>query len=1221
MKKLACATLLLALVSCAKNLPQNPPPNLVTARFDPSAVPPVAPAPNDLATNPATGKLAVPIPPGASPADLDFVAYLDSLDGFPPDTPGSATFDGALDPASVTPDSVRVYEVAADNTITAVSGATVTYTTQTDLNAPGLVNITPAGGGWTPGHTYMIAIIGGQSGVRGASQQQVVGSSAWGLISSKNSLVTCQDLTSPSCKSVTTLIPSTLTDPAARIADQASKAVQLEALRRSYQPLFDQLDAAGFPRANVPLLFRFKIADAVGMDYQPALPVCPPRVPTPNDLGIDPTTKLVNAPVCPTYTDAQKEFTTDYLNTLNGFPTISTGNAAVVGGDLLPSSVNATNVQVIDLVAGAPVTDAVISYDSTVHQLVVAPPPAGWVKGDTIAVVVVGGANGVQGSNGTPVVASDVFALARSPDPLVDCADLTDPTCHSVVHVAPLSDAQAVQLEAVREALAPAIGAVTAGGVDVNDIAVAWTFTIVSQHEVNFNLDPTGANTIIPFPNILLYSQNPDGGVGNVNFPNPTNNPLVPGLNSQDGFSTTGPVVVANASAGGLLVATDTLTDGAKVDPTTLLPTTVGLLNLNPAGSQPQVKACINCVSSTLPDGGAPATAPDALQLVPQVPLEESTPYAGFVTTSVKSADGLAAIPNIQFVFLRMKAPLVDANGQSTVQGLPSTQAAALEPIRQSLAPLFDGLDAAGLPRAALAQAWTFPTISVLSDLKQLHFAAAGAAVPDSPLYVSDQTATLSGLLAAGGLPHAHIGKILFGKMTSLLGITAATGTFGPGLAGASPTFVTFTVTEPSGTPPANGWPVIIFGHGLTGHHNQMLAIADTFAAAGYASIATDVIWHGDRTSCVGAGGNVLGHPEIVTDNDVCAKPATEVCDENPAHAGIGGTYGRCVQADLYNADGSFNTGAATTDCSAPPAGTPGDLFCNPPASAVSGTGKGACITTTAGAKVCEGGDYARSIGNLLGPNASGWNILNLANIFASRDNFRQQAIDQGQLIRAIQETSGTSLNAQLTAAGAGTLDGTNINYTGQSLGGILGSLVTTSSPEIHRSVLNVVGGDPVGILFLSPSFAPAKDAFIAGLETSLGVGPGDPGFDTYIHFADWIMDPADPRNVATSFVTGTPADRAVLIQYIEDDQVVPNATTVELINSANRDPANPQASVHFFNNLDTSLIPPGSRHGFLLAPPAGGLPDGGVAPQAQQLTASAQTEAVGFISTGTLNP
>ncbi len=56
---------------------------------------------------------------------------------------------------------------------------------------------------------------------------------------------------------------------------------------------------------------------------------------------------------------------------------------------------------------------------------------------------------------------------------------------------------------------------------------------------------------------------------------------------------------------------------------------------------------------------------------------------------------------------------------------------------------------------------------------------------------------------------------------------------------------VPLLVTIPKGVKPANGWPVVIFGHGITRSRIDMLAAADGFAAAGYVVVAMDFPMHG----------------------------------------------------------------------------------------------------------------------------------------------------------------------------------------------------------------------------------------------------------------------------------------------------------------------------------------------------------------------------------------
>jgi hypothetical protein len=1232
MKKLTLAALTLMAAACSKDLPQNPAPVQIVARFDPSASPPIVPAPTDLAVDPTTGLLSVPVPSGASDIDLDFIAYLDTLNGFPSDTPGTATFTGALEPTSVTAATVKVLDVTAG--YTAVT-TTITYVDTGSADAPGEVVVAPPGTGWTAGHEYAIALVSGTAGLKGAKGEPVVGSAAWALVRSVKSLVTCTDLTSADCRSTTDLIPATTSaeDPTARLKEQGANAVALEQVRLHYKPVFDQLETLGVKRADVPLLFTFKAATNVQMLFNPATL----QVPLPNDLAIDPTTGLVNAPIDPSAPAAQQEFTKTYLNTLNGFPAISPSTAGVINGDADPATVNASTVLVLDL-NGDPLPDggsapvpATIAYVPSLHEVVVQPPaPGAWTKGHKYAVIVVGGENGVKTTTGAQIGPTDAFALARSPNSLVnaDCnpADLT--TCTGTLTVASLPIGQAVQLEQVRAAYAPLIAAVEANtGITYDQISILWTFSIVSSPEVTFNL-ATDATAAIPFPSSFIYEE--DGG--HVNLPPDPTNPFRDGLNTLDGFSTTAAIVTENRADLGAL------SDGAHIDSASLGPATLGfddggapilgplgagLVSLVPGGAAPQYVACVNCASSLNVDGTTP-TSPDQLQLVPQVPLAEKTPYAGFVTTAVKSTDGAAVIPTLQFALLRLHHPLFE-NGAPTVSGLTLAQAQTLEPIRAAYQPLFAALEAGGIDRQTLALAWSFKTQTAHAALVGLYgyptqldaSSPSGTHIlPSTPTYLVGGTLPIAGglvetnLLAALPAPlKSDIGHAYFGGLSTPFALTGTGGTFD--LAHPDVATVGFTLVVPKAslhTMPANGWPVVVFGHGLTRNRNDMLAIANAFASAGIASIGTDVVWHGDRTTCVGAAQVVaaLGGQ----DDNACANPTTMKCDEDAASP----SYGRCITR-TPNAT-SPTAGTFTDACGNTPGGLlphgSGDLWCR--ANPAHGD-EGYCVHHDPADETtwkCAGGDFKRDAN--AAPVISGWNILNLSNLFATRDNFRQQVIDEAQLIRVISEPTATtgSLNATLTAEGGGKLDATSIHYTGQSLGGILGTLVTSASPEIHHAVLNVPGGDFITLLLTSPSFADVKAAFLGALAAQ-GLVPGTPSFDQFLGVADWILDPADPRNAANFLSPGTeavPDDRAVLVQYIDQDQVVPDGNALELLASANRPLAVPQADVHFYkptttNPTDQFGLDFGNRHGFLLNFTN------------QNITAAAQLDAVTYVATG----
>ncbi len=426
-------------------------------------------------------------------------------------------------------------------------------------------------------------------------------------------------------------------------------------------------------------------------------------------------------------------------------------------------------------------------------------------------------------------------------------------------------------------------------------------------------------------------------------------------------------------------------------------------------------------------------------------------------------------------------------------------------------------------------------------------------------------------------LPTTSIGKIFQGNIVAPFALTGTGGTLNP----TAPRFdrVPFVLTTPNTAMPTDGYPVTVFSHGLSGNHMNALAMASALSSQGYAVFSIDSPFHGERSSCVGSAA-LLGQ---TSDDAACADPVTQRC-ETTLTAATAATYGRCVARDPAT--------AATCD-PAPTASPNGDLDC-------SLANQGRCLSTGK----CEGGDFRRASAG--GPPViSGANFLNLGNLFATRDNFRQHTIDLGQVVRVV---GSNEIDAQLAGASGNAalkLDGTKLVYVGQSLGGILGTLSTSVSPSVGNVVLNVPGGNLTDILLTSPapSFVQARTAFLAGLSAQ-GINPGTAAFDQFIGLAKMILDPADPVNYSYHVLNGTvPADRKALVQYIVNDEITPNATTQSLINAANnRDPSK--------KDLATSAANPAGlteRHGYLL-----NFRD-------RPVTEAAQNEAIQFLRTGAL--
>ena len=983
----------------------------------------------------------------------------------------------------------------------------------------------------------------------------------------------------------------------------------------------------------------------------------PAVAPIPNDLTPRNASGKLAIPSSPRDTPTQVEFNTKYLGSLTAFPHESPVQV-LLSGPVDPATVNSQSVVVIDLVAAPPtqVAGLVPTFDPSNNAINVAPPAGAWTRGHRYAVVLVAGAGGLKGADGSPVIGSPTWGLVSSPNPLVHCPlntttqlpDLGSPRCSLAVDVIPSAEPDpakrlqaqlnaAVQLEQIRELYAPLLAsAKNLLQVDVTSIPILWTFSIVDAGEVTF--DP--AHNIIPFPNDILLSN------GKVALPNPANGqPLtaqdcVPtadamtllrcGLNTLDGFSTIAPPISENG------LKSDAVAQ-ASIDKTTLTTQTVGLIALTskaPAGERssmpPSFTPCLNCLSSS-DANEMPQTSPQELQWKLNVPLDEKTTYLAYVTSDVKDDKGKNVIANPVFALLRLTNPLAKG-GKSQVSSLTDAQASQLEPLRAALGPVLDALEIAGVARSNVALAWVFTTQSEASLLDGLYgFVSAPPrpagetptaqnALPQGPVVLVDATDLYTAAAAAGPLDISAIGKFYTGAFVTPFALTGPGGAFDPALGDPSlgpphlrPQPVSFVLAIPKATAPAAGYPIAIFAHGITRDRNDILAIANSLAAQGQAVIAADEPFHGERSSCTGV---TKSNPTLFKSDDwACASPLTMQCNEDPL-------LGRCVaHPDLLR-----------IPC-------PGLGMMPDP------TGNLGCAVKRLGACAadmkCEGGDFLRD--SDVTPNSastrpviSGWNMFSLTNFFATRDNFRQEVIDLAQLVHMLRVTGPMSIQGRMAPPGATTplFDLAKINYVGMSLGGILGTLFNAVSPDTTNVVLNVAGGDLPTIILNSPSFASAKMAFLGALAAqSTPILQGTPAFDQFLSTVQWILDPADPANMAwrlTHSITlpggglSATSDRKAFIQFIQDDQTVPNQSNFALLMAADRPFTNLppsfgcQAPLFCYeftdakDSFDVMSAPGPKRHGFLLAPPT-------LTPKGLALTTMAQTQVATFLGTGSL--
>lgn len=167
-----------------------------------------------------------------------------------------------------------------------------------------------------------------------------------------------------------------------------------------------------------------------------------------------------------------------------------------------------------------------------------------------------------------------------------------------------------------------------------------------------------------------------------------------------------------------------------------------------------------------------------------------------------------------------------------------------------------------------------------------------------------------------------------------------------------------------------------------------------------------------------------------------------------------------------------------------------------------------------------------------------------------ARDNFRQMAADQLELVRLIGALSTLDVLPVGAPDGVPDLDPSRIVYLGHSFGSVMGPTAAALAPEIRAACWNVGGAGLMTLLRDSPTFKIVIDAMKAPATP-----PGDPL--RFFAASQALVDPGDPLNFARYVtlealpgVTGWRA-RDVLLQEANEDTIVPNSTSELLARAA----------------------------------------------------------------------
>ena len=337
------------------------------------------------------------------------------------------------------------------------------------------------------------------------------------------------------------------------------------------------------------------------------------------------------------------------------------------------------------------------------------------------------------------------------------------------------------------------------------------------------------ANSKIPSTNDLLFKDSNDG---TLNIPNADNNPVIAAINELDGFSTSNPIIADF---------------GMELDPASLtLGDSIHVFEVTKTGAT--ITGVIREVTAAemvaVPTGDKGMT----LALVPRVPLKESTSYLVVLTNKIKDKAGKPALIPSVYALTKGSVPLTD--GDYIV----------LEPLRQLTNNMEAIAASQSVDKDSIVLSWSFTTQSISAVLNGVAASAKAGNIVVAPTgkTTHDISAAFPGIadvfIGTLDVPYYLEAPSSTNPTASLTGYwKGANGTsltrYNPVPVANSTLNIPLMMSMPNAnsglTKPANGWPVIIYQHGITRVRTDMLVYADSMASIGYAVIAIDLPLHG----------------------------------------------------------------------------------------------------------------------------------------------------------------------------------------------------------------------------------------------------------------------------------------------------------------------------------------------------------------------------------------
>lgn len=394
---------------------------------------------------------------------------------------------------------------------------------------------------------------------------------------------------------------------------------------------------------------------------------------------------------------------------------------------------------------------------------------------------------------------------------------------------------------------------------------------------ITARFDPAASPSVLPSAINLAFQGTADLTL-NPPVADPTNfgDPAV-AVSTLDGFGTVTPVTTSFSRAPN--PSTLTPGNGVRVFEVTLS---------GPGGAVTGVEREL-----TAQEFAVSPTAQGSAQvaIVPLQPLKQITSYMVVLTNAITDTDGNPVTPDQTYFFTQRTSPLC-VGGVSQLPALTNAQACALEPLRILTNAQETAAAGAGVTRSNIALTWTFTTQSISPVLQAVRSTIQPVNVTLAPtgLTIADVTGgalppVADVVVGAMNVPYylepaespsdptplttfwqANPGAYVppfdeFGLDPNSTNLTYANPFPAEKASVRIPVLVTVPNANSGQAQPADGWPVVIFQHGITRNRSDAIALSAGLAAEGYAVVAIDLPLHGivDITNPLYAEGPLVG--------------------------------------------------------------------------------------------------------------------------------------------------------------------------------------------------------------------------------------------------------------------------------------------------------------------------------------------------------------------------